>query len=196
MSDLPRTPAVLALLVVALGLAACAPEPGAGGAPTTSATPASASPTASPSPSPTPSATPVALPTDCEGMLPASVRDQLTDVPLNDPGTGVPTGVLADGSLVCLWRDPSADTTFLQTTVSRVARGPALDLMNRLVDEEGYTCYTPSGGTRCEKTWINTQYPVQDGRTLFWRDDVLIDTTYSNLAPSGYTDGIVQQLFG
>ena len=24
-----------------------------------------------------------------------------------------------------------------------------------LVEDEDYTCYTPSGGTRCEKTWEN-----------------------------------------
>ena len=51
-------------------------------------------------------------------------------------------------------------------------------------------------GTRCEKTWQNTQYPVTDGRTLYWRDDILIDTQYSNLAPSGYTSAIIESIFG
>ena len=49
-------------------------------------------------------------------------------------------------------------------------RGPALDLLNQLTDDEGFTCFTPDEGTRCEKTWQNEQYPVTDGRTLFWRD--------------------------
>ena len=84
---------------------------------------------------------------------------------------------------------PRADTTHLTTTITVISRGPALDLLNELADDEGFTCYTPDGGTRCEKTWQNEQYPVTDGRTLFWRDDILIDTTYSNLAPSGYTVG-------
>lgn len=75
-------------------------------------------------------------------------------------------------------------------------RGPALDLLNELVAEEGFTCYESEGGTRCEKTWQNAMYPVTDGRTLFWRQDVLIDTRYSNLAPAGYTSAIVAHLFG
>lgn len=33
------------------------------------------------------------------------------------------------------------------------------------------------------------------GRTLFWREDILIDTRYSNLAPEGYTASIVEHLF-
>jgi hypothetical protein len=129
-------------------------------------------------------------------MLSEAVLSQIGDTPLNDPATGVATGVQPDGSLVCLWRDPGADTTFLQTTVSRMNRGPALDLLNRLANEEAFTCYTPDGGTRCEKTWVNQQYPVQDGRTLFWRDGVMIDTSYSGTAPTGYTDSVVTHLFG
>ncbi|WP_460776128.1 hypothetical protein [Microbacterium sp. GXF7504] len=197
MSARPRLLPVLGTLVLASALTACAPEPT--GAPSSSqpaAPSASASPDDPATPTPTPSATPVSLPTDCLEMLPEPVRAQLADVPLNDPANGTATGVQPDGSLVCLWREPAADTTFLETTVSRVSRGDALDLLNRLADEQGFTCYTPAGGTRCEKSWVNEQYPVQDGRTLFWRDDVLIDTSYSNLAPSGYTDGIVSRMFG
>ncbi|MCX6500807.1 MAG: hypothetical protein NT132_00035 [Microbacterium sp.] len=185
------------LALVLVLLAACAPEPGAPASDSPSAS-ATASPTGSPSasPTPTPSATPVTFPTDCRAMLSEAVLSQLGGTPLNDPATGVPTGVQPDGSLVCLWRDPGADTTFLETTVSRVDRGPALELLNRLAGEQGFTCYTPTGGTRCERSWVNEQYPVQDGRTLFWRDGVMIDTSYSNLAPSGYTDSIVAHLFG
>ena len=31
-------------------------------------------------------------------------------------------------------------------------------MLNGLADDEGYTCYTPDGGTRCEKTWQNEPY--------------------------------------
>ncbi|MBN9187947.1 MAG: hypothetical protein J0I62_05500, partial [Microbacterium sp.] len=61
--------------------------------------------------------------------------------------------------------------------------------------KQGFTCYTPDGGTRCEKTWKDATYPITDGRTVFWRADVLIDTTYSNLSPSGYTASIVAHVF-
>jgi hypothetical protein len=187
--------AASALLALAT-LAACAPEPGA--TPTTSPE-ASMSPTpiATITPGASPSATPTAaIPSDCEEMLTDDVLAELAGIPLNDPDTGIDGGEQADGSLVCLWRDPAADTTYLMTTISAMSRGPALDLLNQLADEEDFECYTPDGGTRCEKTWENETYPVIDGRTLFWRDGILIDTQYSNLAPPGYTAAIVAGMWG
>ena len=128
-------------------------------------------------------------------MLSDDVLAQLEDVPLNDPAFG-PSGVQPDGSLICMWADPAADTTGLRTEITNEARGPALDMMNELAETQGFACYTPDGGTRCEKTWANETYPVTDGRTLFWRDDILIDTQYSNLAPVGYTASIVEYIWG
>ncbi|MBA8817633.1 hypothetical protein FHX48_002738 [Microbacterium halimionae] len=183
-----------AVVTLTLSLAACLPEPSASPAPArTSATP---SESLSASPTPTPSVTAVSLPTDCRKILTQDVLDELGETPLNDPATGVSTGVQADGSLICLWRDVRADTTYLQTTVSAMNRGPALDLMNQLRADDGYSCYTPDDGTRCEKVWMNQKYQVNDGRTLFWRDDILIDTQYSNLAPAGYTAAVVDSVFG
>lgn len=163
------------------------PEPSSSSTPDDTASP-------SPSASPTPTTAPIALPTDCRAILSEDVLAQLDGVPLNDAAFG-PSGVADDGTLTCIWADPRADTTRLVTTISLMNRGPALDMLNALVTNEGFTCFTPDGGTRCEKTWQNTQYPVTDGRTLFWRDDVLIDSRYSNLAPSGYTSSIVAHLF-
>lgn len=189
-----RTGFALAAAAGMLALAACAPEPGAAASP---AGPSGARPSAteSPTPSSSPSATPIALPTDCRAILSESVLAQLGGIPLNDPAYGDAVGVQPDGSLVCLWRDPAMDTTALETTISTMSRGPALDMLNALVTDNGFSCFTPHGGTRCEKTWPNTQYPVTDGRTIFWRDDILIDTRFSNLAPTGYTDSIVAKLF-
>lgn len=188
----------LLLLAAAAATGCAAEEPDAADPPQTftpSAQPSGSAPSSpDPSATPTPETTPAALPDDCRAILSADVLAQLRDVPLNDPAFGA-SGVLEDGSLVCVWGDPAADTTSLTTKIQRMSRGPALDLMNQLADDEGFTCYTPSGGTRCEKTWQNKTYPVTDGRTLFWRQDVLIDTRYSNLAPDGYTDSIVAALF-
>ncbi len=196
----PRVRVALAAasaLLAASALSGCAPAEVVATTPTATAdaTPTpipiattSADPTASPTPS-------VRIPTDCRVILDDDVLAQLEDIPLNDPAFG-DSGAQPDGSLICIWGDPAADTTGLTTTISWMSRGPALDMLNELVDEEDYTCYTPSGGTRCEKTWKNSTYPVTDGRTLFWRDDVLIDTRYSNLAPSGYTDAIVAGIWG
>lgn len=190
--------AVLSVAVAASALTACAPEgspapTGSIGSPTpiNSDTPDT---TASPSPSASSTAAAVAIPNDCRAILSATVLAELKDVPLNDPAFG-PSGVGADGSLTCIWADPGADTTNLTTKISRMSRGPALDMLNGLAATEGFTCYTPDGGTRCEKTYPNPKYPVTDGRTLFWRDDVLIDTRFSNLAPSGYTASIVAHIF-
>ena len=191
-----RVAAVAASTLFALAaLTACAPDAPSGGGLTFTPTPStSASGSATPTPTPSPTAR-AEIPDDCRAILTADVLAQLEGVPLNDPAFGA-SGPQADGGLVCVWRDPAADTTGLVTTISYMSRGPALDMLNKLVTDEGYTCYTPDGGTRCEKTWPNETYPVTDGRTLFWRDDILIDTQYSNLAPPGYTAALVASIFG
>ena len=136
---------------------------------------------------------PVRIPADCREILSASVLDELSGVALNDPAVG-PSGPQADGSLVCVWGDP-ASATHLTTTLTYVSRGPALDMLNGML-ADGFACYTPDGGTRCEKTWFSEPDLLPQGRTLFWRQDVLIDTQFSTLAPGGYTTAIVESLYG
>ena len=192
----PRLTGAAAALLLLVALTACTPQTGGASASPSPAGSETADPeqTGSPSPIPTPTSAPVALPTDCRAILSDAVLAELGETPLNDAAFG-PSGVDSDGTLTCIWADPGADTTGLTTTISRMNRGPALDMLNALANDEGFSCFTPDGGTRCEKTWPNAQYPVTDGRTLFWREDVLIDTRYSNLAPSGYTSSIVEHLF-
>ena len=138
------------------------------------------------------------IPTDCRTMLSAAVLEQLGSTPLNHPSLlgDTPAGVQRDGSLLCLWRHPAADTTGLFKRITRVDEAEASKILVDLAEREGFLCYTPSGGTRCEKTWSNPTYPVIDGRTVFWRDGIFIDTQYSNLAPNGYTASIVASIFG
>lgn len=187
-----------AMLLVAT-LSGCAGEPSSQGPTPTASVSESPGAAASETPESTPTATPsakaIALPDDCRAILSDDVLAQLDGIPVNDPGVG-PSGVQGDGSLLCVWRDPRTDTTALATKIQYMDRGPALDMLNGLVNDQGFTCSTPDKGTRCEKTWENGTYPVIDGRTLFWRDDVLVDTTFSNLAPSGYTSSIVAHVFG
>lgn len=192
----PRLTGAAAALLLLVALTACTPQTGGASASPSPAGSETADPeqTGSKSPSPTPISAPVALPTDCRAILSDAVLAELGETPLNHAAFG-PSGVGSDGTLTCIWADPGADTTGLTTTISRMNRGPALDMLNALANDEGFSCFTPDGGTRCEKTWPNAQYPVTDGRTLFWREDVLIDTLYSNLAPSGYTSSIVEHLF-
>ncbi|WP_345183695.1 hypothetical protein [Microbacterium panaciterrae] len=191
----------LAGLTLAGALTACAPLTGPASSDPPSPGGSAASDSASPRPSststptPTPTVASAALPKDCKAILSAGVLAQLGSTPLNSPVYG-PSGVQADGSLICIWADPNADTTNVTTKITRKYRGEALDMLNGLVKTDGFSCYTPDRGTRCEKEWPDPKYPVTDGRTLFWRDDVLIDTTYSNLAPNGYTSSIVASIFG
>lgn len=189
------TAAAACILVLSAALAGCLPEPDPNAWPA-----ASASSERTDSPSPTPSPTPTTrapqLPTDCEAILSPAVLAQLEGVPLNDPAVGIPTGVQPDGTLVCVWGLPGGGASSLQTTIAPVSRGPALDEMNALVATENFSCYTPSGGTRCEKTWFSEPDLLAQGRTLFWREDILIDTQFTTLAPAGYTDAIIAAVYG
>lgn len=180
--------AAASVLALAGVLAACAPEPGEAG-PSPTATPTVAA-KRTPTASPTPDAPQV--PTDCRAILNAGVLDQLAGVPLNDPSLGA-SGVQGDGSLVCVWG--ASPAAVLRTSISAISRGPALDMLNGLL-AEGYACYTPDGGTRCEKSWFREPDLVPEGRTLFWREDVLVDTAFTGLAPDGYTAAIVGSVFG
>jgi hypothetical protein len=190
---------VLLIGVLALALSGCIAEPGdlptRGPAAPTNGSPTPVESERPQTATPTPTAVVATIPDDCRTMVSAAVLAQFGETPLNDPSVGS-TGLQPDGSLVCVWRDPRADTTSLATTISEMSRGPALDMLNALVASDGFTCYTPDKGTRCEKTWDDPTYPVTDGRTLFWRDGILIDTVYSNLAPSGYTDSVIAHVFG
>jgi hypothetical protein len=184
----------LGLVLAAALLTSCVPEPGPVPA-TTGAADASPGASGSPAATPTPSPTLIALPTDCRALLSPEVLAQLDGVPVNDPAFGADAGVQKDGSLHCIWGRPDPETTRLQTEISYLNRGPALDMLNALQKDQGFTCFTPDGGTRCEKTWQDSLRPVTDGRTLFWRDGVLVDTRYSNLAPDGYTSAVVAHLW-
>ena len=195
--------AAAASLALALALTGCAPEPAPS---SSSASPSNSITSPSPletshtddSPSPTPTAEAAAkLPTDCRAILSPAVLAQFAAVEgvrLNEPSFG-DSGVQKDGSLTCIWANKGA-TNMLTTKVSRMSRGPALELLNGLASRQGFTCYTPDGGTRCEHIWDDTAHHVTDGRTVFWRGDVLIDTFYVNLSPSGYTASIVAHVFG
>lgn len=199
MSPLIGRAAPLLLLPALLLLAGCAPEPtvpDAGPSGTAAAT-------ATPSPTWTSTAAPVpngpvlsmtVLPEGCEEMLDEGVRAQFDGIPLNDPAYG-PSGVLADRSLRCVWAEPGAQTTRLVTTINYAPEQEVLDYLNVLMAEEDFVCYEPQGGLRCEATWQHEKIPVTEGRTLFYRDGVLIDTQYSNLAPTGYTTAVIRSMW-
>ena len=46
---------------------------------------------------------------------------------------------------------------------------------------KGFTCAAALGGTRCDKTTPNTQYPVDTVETTFTRDNVWIYISMTNV---------------
>ncbi|GAA3633552.1 hypothetical protein GCM10022200_15870 [Microbacterium awajiense] len=181
----------------ALVLAACAPEPGTQTPSPQPGSSTTSTPTPFGSPVPTPTTDDGAtahggIPDDCRAILSPGVLAQLEGVPLNDTGMN-PSGPQPDGTLVCVWGEAGDETMRLTTTISGLSRGPALDLLNELFDE-GFTCYQPDEGTRCETA--SGSGAAIEGRTLYYLDDVLIDTTFVGIAPSGYTDAIIAAIHG
>lgn len=189
--------ALLGAAALAAAVSACAPEPD-------TLRPA---PTDAASGTPTPTMTPVAiadfpfgpststtpLPSDCKSILSDSILTTLQGIPLNAPGMG--GGIRPDSSRVCVWADPGASRTSLVTVVGYSPEREARDALYLLGVDDGYLCYEPDEGLRCEKSGTDDLgLPV--GRTVYWRDGVAIDTQYSNLAPQGYTAAIVSKIWG
>jgi len=190
------TGAAGAVLASALLLSACTGSP----APTPSTTTTAPSPEASATPTgpeladfpfgPSVSTTP--LPDDCRAILTDRVLAELDGVPLNAPGMG--GGIRPDSSRVCAWGEPGAAATWLVTVIGFAPYREATDALFAL-GNEGYTCYEPDEGVRCERTWEHESLPVTQGRTLYYRDGIIVDTQYSNLSPEGYTSAIIAALW-
>ncbi len=177
--------------------------------PTATAAP-SATPTVTPSPAPTnlptveptpepttspelPTTDPRPLPTDCRAILTDDVLAQLQDAPLNDPAFG-PAGSLEDGSLLCIWADPRADVTSLVTRIHKVTPHEGDVLLGEARDT-GLECTELEIAVRCSIEGEHPQYPVLTGRTLYMQSGIVIDTSWANLAPAGYTNAIIAAIW-
>ncbi|CAI9390556.1 DUF3558 family protein [Microbacterium sp. T2.11-28] len=179
------------LLTACTGSPAPTPPPSAAPTPSASATPTPTGPVLADFPfGPSTSTTP--LPDDCRAILTDSVLAELEGVPLNAPGMG--GGIRPDSSRVCAWGEPGAAGTWLVTVIGFAPYREATDALFAL-GNEGYTCYEPDEGVRCERTWEHETLPVTQGRTLYYRDGIIVDTQYSNLAPTGYTNAIIAAMW-
>lgn len=191
----------LGLVALATLVAGCAGTPevtastgGVDAEASTGPTP-SAGPTLAPfpmGPSTSTTALPADLPQGCRDLLDDDVLAQLDGVPLNAPGMG--GGIRPDSTRVCVWGEPGAAATWLVTVIGYSPDREARDALFAL-GNEGYTCYEPDGGIRCEASWQSGDLGLPQGRTLFYRDGVIVDTQYSNLSPAGYTDAVVASLW-
>ncbi|MFV0374257.1 hypothetical protein [Microbacterium sp.] len=136
-----------------------------------------------------PSVSTTPLPTECEALMPPAMLTEFDGIPLNADGMG--GGIRADSSRVCVWGSPGAPRTRLVVVIGYAPQRAADDELYRLRTEEGYNCYNVSDGIRCERSWQQDDLPLPAGRTLFYRDGVIIDTQYSGIGPVGFTSSIV-----
>lgn len=198
----------LALVLVVMALTGCVPSDPT---PTPSSGPV---PGADASPSPSGSAAPaVTLPTECADLVSEETYAAVfASTPLNDPGflgetpagaiepTQPPAGATAEqilasaARLYCVWRDPNADITGLVAAVAVVDMVVAEQQL-QLLSERGYTCGDVFGGRRCQLVRQNELYPVEEGRTVFLRDDVYITVEQNNFPTDGLLEEIVTLLW-
>ncbi len=174
------------------------------------------SPSTSPSAAPSPSASAVpavAIPTDCRELVSTETYATLFEgTPLNDPGflgetpagaiepTEPPAGatpeqILASAArLYCVWRDPNADITGLVAAIAEVEVAVAEEQLQILADRD-YTCDEAFEGRRCQLVRQNDIYPVEEGHTVFLRDEVYITVDQFNFPTSGLLEEMVTRLW-
>jgi len=161
------------LAAAALVLSGCLPAPA----------PAPTSESASPSESPTPEepAGPVfALPADC-----GAIASQIT---LNTVFSGIddrepadlvrPSPASASKLLTCSWF--TGDTTGGDIIYYSAPKADNIAYLE-VVKADGFACAEALGGTRCDKTTPNSQFPVDTVETVFTRDDVWIYISMTNV---------------
>lgn len=196
----------LTLVVAVLALTGCVPSDPTPTPSTTPAPSASESPTASAAPT-------IALPAECADLVSEETYAAVfASTPLNDPGflgetpagaiepTEPPAGATAEqilasaARLYCVWRDPNADITGLVAAVAIVDVVVAEQQL-QLLSERDYTCADAFGGRRCQLVRQNELYPVEEGHTVFLRDDVYITVDQYNYPTNGLLEEIVTRLW-
>jgi len=135
---------------------------------------------ATPSASSTPAPPAFTLPADCSAIASAATLTTLfADIPSRPPGDLTrPAPSSATKKLTCSWF--AGDTTGGDVIYYSA---PAADGQAYLsvMQANGFTCAAALGGTRCDKTTPNTQYPVDTVETTFTRDDVWVYISMTNV---------------
>lgn len=201
-------------IVVAGSLAACAPEP----APSASTSaPSSAPSDAAPSsPAPTsaePSATPsdavaadIELPAACPEIYSPTMLETLNrdTPPLNDPGVTLLTTEITTGleiidvapTIRCSWGQPSGFG--LATSVTIVDADQSEVLLQALLDA-GLACEDQRGGTLCRIQGDDREgetIVASFGETHFLGGNGWVATHWINVDPEGYSEDIIDTLWG
>ena len=163
-----------------LALTGCTP-----GTPTSHGSGSDGASTSASTPSTTPTATPAGptftLPANCTAIASSATLTALfADIPSRTPGdlTGRPAPASAVKKLTCSWF--AGDTTggdVIYFSAPTADDNAYLSVMSA----NGFACATALGGTRCDKTTPNSQYPVNTIETTFTRDDVWIYISMTNV---------------
>jgi hypothetical protein len=165
------------LAVLALALTVCGP---AGPTPDTTSAAPSPDTTVTVEPTEEPSGPTFTLPADCtviaSAATMATVFGQIDSRPPN--GLTRPSPASATKTLECSWF--TGDTTGGDVIYYSA---PAADSAAYLevVKADGFTCAEALGGTRCDKTTPNSQFPVDTVETVFTRGDVWIYISMTNV---------------
>lgn len=180
-----RIPVLLALALAAvLVMTGCTP-----GAPSTDHTDGSGG-ASTPAVTPEPTGPAFTLPASCTAIASAATLTTLfADIP-SRPANGLtrPAPAAASKTLECSWfagDTTGGDVLYYSTTASAAQAYLAVMTAN------GFTCAAALGGTRCDKTTPNTQYPVDTVETTFTRDDVWIYISMTNVDAAALLPDIV-----
>jgi hypothetical protein len=204
-----RSAAAVAVLAVAAALAVgCRPEPGPGASPdpTTSIEPR---PTGS-SPTPIETQLPGAqfeVPAACDDIYSAAMLDALEadNPPLNDPGVTMLATQNVDliqiidaapATLRCSWGGPGEYG--LATNVTAVDEVQAESIGQELADS-GFACEPLGEGTLCafeQKGITLDDEPYTSGETHYLGGGGWVSTSWINFDPEGYTEDIVDTIWG
>lgn len=164
---------LLPLVLTGIALSACQPSAPSGGD----------TPSADPSPSETtsePSGPAFALPADCTAIASeVTLNTVFSGIDSREPADLVrPAPASASKLLTCSWF--TGDTTGGDVIYYEA---PAADSAAYLevVKADGFTCAEALGGTRCDKTTPNSEFPVDTVETVFTRDDVWIYISMTNV---------------
>ncbi|MET4638614.1 hypothetical protein ABIE24_001850 [Mycetocola sp. 2940] len=170
---------------------------------TTAASPA---PSEEPRPTPSAEATPdevgLVLPGSCEEIYGPAMFEALQEdlPPLNDPSMSDPNFSNTDELeetlrsleyLQCTWG--RASEAGIVTAVARVSEEQS-DAVLDILESNGFDCYSQLQGTRCvirEETEGNAL-----GESHFLREDVWVSTFWLNAPIRGYTENIVEAIWG
>jgi hypothetical protein len=163
------------LAAAALLLAGCQPT-----TPAPDPTAAGPTPTASETPESAPAGPEFALPSGCGTIASqATLNSVFSGIDDREPADLVrPAPASADKLLTCSWF--TGDTTGGDVIYYAA---PAADSAAYLdvVSADGFSCSEALGGTRCDKTTPNSQFPVDTVETVFTRDDVWIYISMTNV---------------